>query len=98
MNVTIEELKASYDEKFKTLFNKIEKIETLTDNIHKLALSINDIAHSIKTLSEQTKKNTQEIDALQNVEAEKYRNIIGYITTLVVGAIIGYILKQIGIV
>lgn len=97
MNVTIEELKASYDEKFKTLFNKIEKIETLTDNIHKLTLSINDIAHSIKTLSEQTKKNTKEIDALQNVDAEKYRNIIGYITTLIVGAIIGYILKQIGI-
>ena len=96
-SITPEELKASYDEKFKTLFHKMERIEKLTDNIHQLTISINEIAHGIKTLSEQTKKNTQDIDELQQADAIKYRNIIGYITTLVIGAIIGYIIKQIGI-
>ena len=97
MTITIEELKASYDEKFKTLFNNLSKIETTTTNIHELALSINNVANSVKILSEQTKKNTEDIELIKGIDSKKYRQLMQNIGSLIIGAIIGYIIKQLGI-
>ena len=98
MSITIEELKASYDEKFKTIFNNISKIEITTTNIHELALSINNVANSVKILSEQTKKNTEDIENLMQIDAKKYENLMQNIGSLILGAIITLVLKQIGLV
>ena len=95
--MTVEELKASYDEKFKTIFNNLSKIETTTTNIHELALSINNVANSVKILSEQTQKNTEDIELIKEVDSKKYRQLMQNIGSLIVGAIIGYIIKQLGI-
>lgn len=97
MNMSIEEKVASFDEKFKTLFNKMEKIETQTDNIHQLTLSINKIALNLETLTEQTKRNTDDIEEMKEIEANKYNELIKYITLTIVGAVVGYILKAVGI-
>ena len=95
--MTVEEWKASYDEKFKTIFNNLSKIETTTTNIHELALSINNVANSVKILSEQTQKNTEDIELIKEVDSKKYRQLMQNIGSLIVGAIIGYIIKQLGI-
>ena len=97
MSITIEELKAGYDEKFKTLFNNLSKIETTIINIHELALSINNVANSVKLLSEQTKKNTEDIELIKELDSKKYRQLMQNICSIIIGAIIGYIIKQVGI-
>lgn len=95
--MSVEELKASYDEKFKTIFNNILKIENTTNNIHELALSINNVANSVKILSEQTKKNTEDIENIMQQDAKKYKNLMQNIGSLILGAIITLVLKQIGL-
>lgn len=95
--IGVEELKARYDEKFKTIFNYISKIENTTDNIHELALSINNVANSVKILSEQTKKNTEDIESIMQQDAKKYKNLMQNIGSLILGAIITLILKQVGL-
>lgn len=95
--VSVEELKASYDEKFKTVFNNISKIENTTNNIHELALSINNVANSVKILSEQTRKNTEDIENIMQQDAKKYKNLMQNIGSLILGSIITLVLKQIGL-
>lgn len=95
--ISVEELKASYDEKFKTIFNNISKIENTTNNIHELALSINNVANSVKILSEQTKKNTEDIENIMQQDAKKYKNLMQNIGSLILGSIITLVLKQIGL-
>ena len=95
--MSIEELKASYDEKFKTIFVNMQKIENTTNIIHELTLSINNVANSIKTLDEQTKKNTEDIETIMNYDAKKYRQLMQNIGSLILGLLIGYIFKNIGI-
>lgn len=95
--ISIEELKASYDEKFKTIFNNLLKVENTTNNIHELALSINNVANSVKILSEQTQKNTEDIESIMKKDAKKYENLMQNIGSLILGAIITLVLKQVGI-
>lgn len=95
--ISIEELKASYDEKFKTIFNNLQKVETTTNNIHELALSINNVANSVKILSEQTKKNTEDIENIMQTDAKKYKYLMQNIGSLILGAIITFALKKVGL-
>lgn len=96
--MSIEELKASYDEKFKTIFSQLAKIDSTTNNIHDLAISINNVANSVKILSEQTKKNTDDIEEIKMIDSKKYRELFKNIGSLLLGIIIGYIFKQLGLV
>lgn len=95
--MTIEEQEKVCNEKFKAIFKSIKKIESLVDSIHTLTLSVGEIAHTLKFIEVELKQNKIDIADLKNDKLEKYNKISQMVATAIISAIIGYVLKGIGL-
>ena len=74
-----------HDEQIKTLFNRQEKLETLTESVNNLALSVKELTHDLK--------DTQKIVAeIQENNKYKSKTIWTTIVTGVISAVIGYVM------
>lgn len=84
---------------------RLEVVEGYREEINNLAMSVTDLANSIKM---NTKENDRlllcinSIDArlvkIENQDGERWRSVVGYLITGVLGIIIGYLFKQVGII
>lgn len=81
------------NEKFKTIFNRLDKIEVMSNNIHDLSISVNKLAHNIETILAVNKEQNKRIKAIEDEEVDKYRNIRNNIIMLIIGGIIGFLFK-----
>lgn len=95
--LTVEEQEKVCNEKFKTLFKAIAKIDSLVDSIHTLTISVGEVANSLKYIKEETITQKNQIELLKHEKINKYNNLIKIITTAVISVIIGYIAKGVGL-
>lgn len=104
---TFAELMASENERIKeenTRQNRrISELEAANQQINALALSVERLASSVENMArEQLKtmksieKQGERIGALENRDGEKWRTAAGYALTVVIGGVIGFILRNIG--
>lgn len=82
------------DEKFKTIFKTLEKLEKNIDNIHELSISVNNIANSVKLLAETTKEHNERLNNIEKREGEQFNYIIKQIVSTVIGITVGYIMSK----
>lgn len=68
---------------------EVKQIGELTTSIEKLALSMENM---VKEQANQGKR----LEELENRDGEMWRKVTGYLITAVVGILIGFIFKQIG--
>ncbi len=68
---------------------EVKQIGELTTSIEKLALSMENM---VKEQANQGKR----LEELENRDGEMWRKVTGYIITAIVGILIGFIFKQIG--
>ena len=71
------------------LEENVLEIGQLTATVSKLAMNMESV---IKTQEQQEKR----LKSLEDRDGEKWRQVTGYIITVVVGIVIGYIFKQFG--
>ncbi len=76
---------------------RIKLLEEQTKQVTDLAISVRALAMSVKQMAETQLKQGQKLEKLEQRDGEMWRKVTGYIITAVVGIIIGYVLKQIGI-
>lgn len=86
----IEEENKRQDRRLELLEHTVQQISDLTTSVEKLAVSMEGM------LREQEKQGTR-LETLEDRDGEMWRKIIGYATTAVVGIIIGYVARQIGL-
>lgn len=67
----------------------VRQIGTLTTSVEKLAMSIEAMVREMEQQGER-------LEALESRDGEMWRKAMAYLATAVIGAIIGYIFKQIG--
>lgn len=67
----------------------VRQIGALTASVQKLALSVESMAKS------QTRQE-ERLEELEGRDGEMWRKVVGYVITAVVGIVLGYIFKQIG--
>lgn len=82
------------DEKFKTIFKTLEKLEKNIDNIHELSISVNNIANSVKLLAETTKEHNERLNNIEKREGEQFNYIVKQIVSAVIGITVGYIMTK----
>ena len=86
---------------------RLDILEKKTEDINKLMLSMQDLSFSIKTISKENERLCQTIEVnikdindrlskFENADGEKWRKMISYIATTIVGIIIGFLFKYIG--
>lgn len=67
----------------------VRQIGTLTTSVEKLAMSIEAMVREMEQQGER-------LEALESRDGEMWRKAMAYLATAVIGAIVGYIFKQIG--
>lgn len=75
------------------------RIQLLEDNIQKmnsLATSVEKLALNMQSMLKEQEKQGKRLEALEGRDGEMWRKITGYVITAVIGILIGYIFKQIG--
>ena len=75
---------------------RIQSLEKQTETITELAISVKELAASVKQLAESEKKHDDKLEELSARDGERWRNVVGYVITVIVGIVIGFIFKQIG--
>ena len=76
-----------------------KRIELLEDNIRELnslTASVGKLATSIESMVKEQEKQGKRLEALEGRDGEKWRKVMGYIATAIVGVVLGYLFKQIG--
>ena len=68
----------------------VRQINNLTLSVQKLAINME---HMLVNQTEQSKR----LEELDNRDGEKWRSISMYVLTVVVGAVLGFALQQVGI-
>lgn len=90
------------EDKAKIVFGNIEDrisvVEQKTEDMHKLTLAVSDLAHSVSTMLNNQESTDIRVKVLEARDGEKWRKIVEYAMFTVLGALIMFILKQIGIV
>lgn len=75
---------------------RIQHLEEQTATITELAISVKELAASVKQLAETEKRQDDKIEELTGRDGERWRSAVGYVITVVIGIVIGFIFKQIG--
>ena len=84
-------------ERMKRIEERVDKVEVIQEEIHKLSLSVERLAMTVKTMAETQKDHDSRLDSIEGKDARMWQDLIKTAITGIVGVIIGYALKQIGI-
>lgn len=91
-----EEFRRRINEHFERNDKRIAELEDTVRQINELTLSVQSLAQSVKSMAESQNRQEGRLDELENRDGEMWRKVTGYIATAVVGIVIGFIFKQIG--
>lgn len=86
-----------HEQRIKSLQHRMDEQEEQSKVIQDLALSVKELALNMKNMMEEQKNQGGRLLALESRDGKMWRKVTGYIITAVVGIVIGYVLKQIGI-
>lgn len=75
---------------------RLEIIEKNVQQIQELVTSVEKMAISLQSMVKEQEQQGQRLEALENRDGEMWRKVTGYIVTVIIGIVIGYIFKQIG--
>ena len=76
--------------------HRIAQLEKDVDENAKLALSVERLAISVQSMVEEQKKQGKRLETLENRDGEKWRKLVSYVLTTIIGILVGYIFKQLG--
>lgn len=76
---------------------RLQTLEKAVEENGKLALSVERLAISVQSMVEEQRAQGNRLEALENRDGEKWRNVVGYVITTIIGIAIGYITKQFGL-
>ncbi len=77
--------------------NRIKILEESTKQVQALAGSVEKLAMSVESMAREIELQSGRLGTLESRDGEKWRQVTGYIITAVVGAVIGFALRQIGL-
>ena len=76
---------------------RINKLEDTFEKINSLATSTEKLATSMEAMLKEQEEQGGRLKILEERDGEKWRKVVGYIVTAVVGIVVGFIFTQIGI-
>ena len=75
---------------------RIKLLEEQTRQVTDIALSVKELAQSIKQMTEIQKEQGEKLERLESRDGEMWRKVTGYIITAIIGIVIGFAFKQLG--
>ena len=75
---------------------RLKLLEGQTKTITDLAVFVKELAMSIKQMAETQKEQGGKLEKLEERDGDMWRKVVGYIITAIVGIVVGFVFKQIG--
>lgn len=76
--------------------HRLKALEKAVEENRNLALSIERLTMSVQGMVEEQKAQGVRLEALENRDGEKWRKVVSYVLTTIIGIVVGYIFKQLG--
>ena len=91
-----EEFRRRLEEENKRQDTRIGILEDSVRQIGALATSVEKLAVSMQSMLKEQEKQGKRLEALEGRDGEKWRKVMGYIAKAIVGIVLGYLFKRIG--
>lgn len=91
-----EEFRRRLEEENKRQDTRIGILEDSVRQIGALATSVEKLALSMQSMLKEQEKQGNRLEVLEGRDGEVWRKVMGYIATAIVGVVLGYLFKQIG--
>lgn len=83
-------------ERMKGLEARIDKVEAVTEELHKLTLAVERLTITVGNMVKQQEIHESRLGVLESKDGEMWRTIVKHAITAVVGIVLGYAMKQVG--
>jgi tetrahydromethanopterin S-methyltransferase subunit B len=98
-----EEFRRSLDAQHKRLEDennrqnkRLELLENSIERISAINASVEKLAGNMERMLEEQVSQGKRLNALEGRDGEMWRKVVGYIATAIVGIIVGFVFKQVG--
>lgn len=93
-----EEFAKRMEEEHRRQNHRIGELEESTKRNNKLLISVEKLALNMENMQKEQQAQREEIEDLKSQPGKRWQEVTKYVVTAVIGILIGYVLKQIGIV
>lgn len=91
-----EEFRRRMEEEDKRQNRRIDLVEKSIQQIGDIAMSVEKMAVSLQSMVKEQEQQGKRLETLESRDGEMWRKAVGYAVTALLGAVIGFALKQIG--
>lgn len=96
MRAEHEEFVRRMEEEHKRQNKRLDLLEKQTEQITDIAMSTKELAISVKQMAEEQREQGNRLEKLEGRDGEMWRKVVGYVITAVIGILIGFVFRQIG--
>lgn len=89
---------AAAEEQHKTLFNRLDRQEKMVDTVHKLALSVSELASKQGAMRDKLDGLCSDVEEIKEKPGKRWDGLIDKVIFTIVGAAVAYMLAKLGIV
>ena len=77
--------------------HRIEILENSLEKMTELAASVRELAVSMKSMQEEQEKQGKRLETIEGRDGEKWRKMLSYIGTAILGAVLAIVFGKIGL-
>lgn len=88
---------ARLEEQIKTLYKRVDEVTKLTETVHSLALSVKELATKQNTIMDKLTSLSTDVDEIKDRPAKNWHNAVWIAVSAIIGAVVGYVLKAVGL-
>lgn len=85
------------EDEHKRINHRVADLEDTVRQIGELTASVERLAQSVESMAKSQNRQESRLEELENRDGEMWRKVSGYVVTTIVGAILTFVLMQIGI-
>ena len=91
-----EEFRRRLEEENRRQDKRIELLEDNMRELNQLTTSVGKLAASVQSMVKEQEKQGKRLETLEGRDGELWRKVVGYVVTAVVGIVLGFVFRQVG--
>ena len=91
-----EEFAKRMEDEHKRINHRVADLESEVRQIGELTASVEKLAQSVQQMAKSQGRQEERLEELEGRDGEMWRKVTGYVSTAVIGIVVGYIFTQIG--
>ena len=97
MEIKVEHRLTEVEERSKSNSHRLDEVEKRQDNLDELVSTVKVLAVQEKQLEKDVKEIKTDVKSLTSIPGKKWDNLVNQIITIIVAALAGFVLAQIGL-